>query len=199
MKSFYIEQRIQLAINRYKVFEGNKAVDGGKLVAFAEQKRFAFREKFTIYKDESKQKVLLEVQARRVIDPGARYDITDSSGKIIGIAGKKFGASLLKSSWNIYKPGHEEKPYLVVQERNAVLAIVRRVWGFIPFIGEIPFFVKYHFDFIDPSGNKVKATYDKTTTFKDHYRLSIQDEAAKEMDWRVFVALGVMLDALQSR
>ncbi len=168
-------------------------------MAFAEQKRFAFREKFTIYTDESKNSVLIEIQARTVMDLGARYDIKDASGQVLGVAGKAFGASLLKSTWNLYKPGQEDAPILVVKERSPVVAIFRRVWGFIPFIGEIPFFIKYHFDFIDPATNRVKASYDKTTTFKDHYRLEIQDDADAELDWRVFVAMGVMLDALQSR
>ncbi len=199
MKTFYIQQKLQLAVNQYKVFEGGAGGEQGTLIAFAQQKRFAFREKFTLYTDESKSTVLLEVQARTVMDLGARYDIKDKAGSVIGVAGKEFGASLLKSTWNLYKPGQEDTPYLVIQERSSVVAIFRRVWGFIPFIGEIPFFIKYHFDFSDPATNRVKASYNKTTTFKDHYRLEIQDEAGQELDWRALVAMGVMLDALQSR
>jgi uncharacterized protein YxjI len=199
MKTFYIQQKIKLVINQYMVFEGSEAGEQEKLVAFAEQKRFSFREKFTLYTDESKSDILLEVKARQVIDFGARYDIKDKSGKVIGVAGKAFGASLLKSTWHIFKSDQEDKPFLIVRERNAVLAIVRRVWEILPYIGDIPFFVKYHFDFVDPETNQVKATYDKTTTFKDHYRLDIQDEALKDLDWRVFIGMGVMLDALQSR
>ncbi len=199
MKTFYIQQKIQLAVNRYKVFEAGPDSAQGALVAFAEQKRFAFREKFTLYTDESKSSVLVEVRARTVMDLGARYDIKDATGQVLGVAGKAFGASLLKSTWNMYKPGQEDTSILMVKERSSVVAIFRRVWEFLPFIGEIPFFIKYHFDFTDPATNQVKASYDKTTILKDHYRLEIQDKAVQALDWRAFVAMGVMLDALQSR
>ncbi len=199
MKTFYIQQRLQLLVNQYEVFEADEAGVQGKLVAFAQQKRFAFREKFTLYHDASKSSILLEVQARQVLDLGARYDIQDASGNVLGVAGKSFGASLLKSTWHLFQPGHEDSPYLIVRERSGALAIIRRIWEILPVIGEIPFFIKYHFDFVDPKTEKVQATYDKITTFTDHYRLDIQDEAAAQLDWRVFVAMGVMLDALQSR
>ncbi len=78
-----------------------------------------------------------------------------------------------------------------------MLAVVRRLWGFLPIIGEIPFFIKYHFDFIDPKTGEVVGTYNKQTLFRDHYLLEIKDD--KYIDWRVCVALGVMMDALQSR
>lgn len=185
--------------NQYKVYEADEAGGQGKLIAFAHQKRFAFREKFTLYNDESKSSILLEVQARQVIDFGARYDIKDESGKILGVVGKAFGASLLKSTWHIFQPGQEDAPHLIVRERSTGLAIMRRLWEFLPIVGDIPFFVKYHFDFIDPNTGTVQASYDKVTTFRDNYRLDVDDKAATELDPRVFVAMGVMLDALQSR
>lgn len=199
MKTFYINQKIKLLANQYKIYDANAQGEQGQLIAFAHQKRFAFREKFTLYTDESKSSILLEVQARQVLDFGARYDVTDEAGKVIGTVGKAFGASLLKSTWNVYKPGEEEAPHLIVRERNATLAIVRRVWEVLPVISEVPFFVKYHFDFIDSASGETAATFDKTTTLTDHYRLDVEDKSAEELDWRVFIAQGVLLDALQSR
>lgn len=198
MKTFYIQQKIQFAINRYKVF-ADDAGEQSDLVAFAEQKRFAFKEKMTIYKDESKESVLFEIKARTVIDLGARYDIRDESGQVLGVAGKAFGASLLRSTWHIFRPGQEDKPALIVKERSKTLAIVRRLWEFVPVVGDIPFFVKYHFDFVSSDTGQVEASYTKTTNFRDHYRLDIQDDAAEDIGWQVFVAMGIMLDALQSR
>lgn len=199
MKTYFIQQKIQLAINRYKVLGTDDSGNQGELVAFAEQKRFAFREKLIVYKDETKDSVLFEIQARNVVDLGARYDIKDEQGEVIGVAGKAFGSSLLRSTWQIYKPGQEKKPVMLVRERSTALAIIRRVWEIVPYIGDIPFFVKYHFDFVDVESNEVRATYDKTASFRDHYQLDIQDEALKDTDWQVFVAMGIMLDALQSR
>ena len=42
-------------------------------------------------------------------------------------------------------------------------------------------------------------TYIKTTLFRDHYLLSLDDETYNAQDWRVLAAVAVALDALQSR
>ncbi len=201
MKSFIIQQKIQFLVNQYAVYETNaENTDGqpGAMVAFAQQKRLAFKEKFTMYGDDSKSQVVFEVQARQVMDFGARYDVRDPQGAIVGTLGKDFRASLLNSTWHIFLPGQEDKPALIIRERSQALAISRRIWGLIPYIGDIPFFLKYNFDFTDPATGRVVASYNKTTTFRDHYQLDITDEGAA-IDWRVMVSLGVMMDAMQSR
>lgn len=199
MKTFIIQQKVKFFANHYLVYEGNGDGEKGNLVAYAQQKPLAFKEKVTFYTDETKNQVAFNSQARSVIDFGARYDVSDAEGKPIGTLGKAFKASLLRSTWHLYQPGQEETPFIIARERNQTLAIVRRIWELIPYIGDIPFFVKYHFDFIDSETEKVLATYNKTTTFRDHYRLEIEDELLAKVDWRPLVALGIMMDALQSR
>lgn len=199
MKSYHIQQKITPLANRYIIYELTKAGEKGGVVAYAEQKRLAFREKFTMFTDESRKTVALEIQARSVVDLGARYDVKDADGNVLGVIGKDFKSSLLRSTWNIYTPGNEKTPVLQAQERSKNIAILRRVWELLPFIGEIPFFIKYHFDFIDPVSNNVCATYNKTTTITDNYQLAIQDTGTKGVDDRVLLSLCVMMDALQSR
>jgi hypothetical protein len=65
-------------------------------------------------------------------------------------------------------------------------------------LNELPFFVKYHFEFITPDG-RTAGSFVKTTLLRDHYLLEIDDTLNAAADWRVFVSLGIMLDALQSR
>lgn len=199
MQAFIIEQKITVMANQYRIFRADEVENKQEQLAFAHQKRMAFKEKFTFFTDETKQNVLFSVQARKVLDLGTRYDVMDEHGTVIGVLGKAFRASLLRSTWNVFKPDTEDTPLVVVQERSRSLAIFRRIWELLPYIGDLPFFVKYHFDFTRPGDEKVIAEYNKTTTFRDHYLLRIEDELSKEMDWRVFVALGVLMDALQSR
>lgn len=199
MKTFIIEQKVTVMANQYRVFEADAAGTKGKQLAFAHQKRLTLKEHFTFYNDDSKRHEVFSVRARKVIDLGARYDVVDEYGKELGVLGKAFKSSLLRSTWNVFKPGEESEPLVIARERNPVLAVVRRVWELLPFFGDIPFFVKYHFDFVRPSDERRLASYTKTTTFRDHYRLEIDDELADSVDWRVLVALGVMMDALQSR
>jgi uncharacterized protein YxjI len=197
MPTFKIEQKITPLANQYRVYDGASA-DAAKLVAFVHQKRFALREKFEVFADESKTSAIFTVQARQVIDLGARYDIKTPDGQLLGVVGKRFGQSILRSTWEIFAPGKEAKALFLVRERSAALAVVRRLWSFLPILGDIPFFVRYHFDFI-AADDQVVGSYSKTTTLLDHYELSVTDPAAAQLDWRVFVAIGIMLDALQSR
>lgn len=198
MKTYLIQQKITALVNKYAIYEADPQGQPATMVGFAQQKRLSFKEKITIYSDDSKQSVAFEIKARQVIDLGARYDVTDASGNPLGVIGKDFTSSLLRSTWLVFQPGQEETPALRVQERDQSVAILRRLWDFVPILSDFPFFIKYHFDFTDPTSHQVVASYEKTTTIRDHYRLTIQ-ENADQIDPRVLISLGIMLDALQSR
>lgn len=185
--------------NQYAIYDSVESGEKNQLIAFAHQKRLAFKEKFQMFTDEARTTVAFEVQARKVIDLGARYDVRDAQGNVLGVIGKDFKASLIRSTWNVFLPNQEEKPFLIVRERSQALAVLRRVWDFIPIVNNIPFFVKYHFDFTDPVANQICATYNKTTILVDRYELSINGGAAEQIDSRVLLSLCVMMDALQSR
>jgi uncharacterized protein YxjI len=199
MKAFIIEQKITMMANQYRIFTADDTGTKQEQIGFVHQKRLAFRERFDFFTDESRTTVLFKVQARSVIDVGARYDVIDDQDKVLGTIGKAFKASLLRSTWNVFASDDDQTPLVVARERSTALAIFRRVWEVLPYLGDLPFFLKYHFDFKKPSDETVLATYEKTTTFRDHYLLRIQDPLEKEIDWRTLVALGVMMDAMQSR
>jgi uncharacterized protein YxjI len=196
MKVFYIHQKITAFANQYQIYEAN-GDQPGPLIAFAHQKRLAIREKFLFYTDETKQQLAFSVQARNVMEIAGTYDVRDEREEVLGVLQKQFKASLLRSTWQVQTAS--QQPLATVQERSIPIAIFRRLWSFIPYIGDLPFFMLYHFDFLKPETTEVIARYNKTTLLRDHYRLEIEDELAKSIDWRVLVAQGVALDALQSR
>ncbi|PLS81335.1 hypothetical protein CYG49_02265 [Candidatus Saccharibacteria bacterium] len=198
MATYFIDQKITVLVNQYFIYAGNSAGEKGDLVAFVQQKRFSFKEKITFYKDESKNEEFFTVQARQVVDLGAVYDIKDADQKQLGIVKKAFKSSLLRSTWHLLDED-EKTPRLIVQETSLPLAIVRRVWQFVPVISDIPFLLKYHFSFMKAGSEAEIASYQKVELFRDRYKLSLTQEAEEAADWRVFVAIGVMLDALQGR
>ena len=188
---FHVHQKITMMVNRYEVFIDDGNGGPGPRVAFVEQKRMTFKEQVTLYTDESKQGVLAAFRARKVIDLASAYDVTAADGTSIGVFGKKFGKSLLRSTWQLDQPG---QPSVTISERSMVMALFRRVWDFIPWIGDLPFPWKYHFDFVR-DGVSV-GSVDKKTRFRDHYVVRIEDPA---LDSRLVLAQAVALDALQSR
>lgn len=198
MKRYIIRQKLTFITNQYEIYEA--VGDAERLVAFAQQKRLAFKERVTFFADASKSAILFEVKARNVIDLGAKYDVIDGEGKVLGVIGKAFGQSLITSTWHVFKADDEAAPSLIIEESNIALAIIRRLWDFLPVINNVPFFIKYHFIFKRADSGEVVAGYRKTTVLRDHYELNVMDDGLlDEHDWRTLVAAGVLLDAMQSR
>jgi uncharacterized protein YxjI len=196
-----IEQKITAFANKYMVSVANEAGEKAQLVAFAQQKRLAFKEKVTFYTDEQKTSVAFTFRAEKVMDVHGRYFVEDASGQMLGMFKKEFMQSLLNSTWKVIdKDGNE---VFIVKESNEVLAALRRFIGWVPFVGGlfeiVLLFIRYHFSFVDPSSQQELGQYKKTTLFRDHYLLSMTDDAIARTDWRVIAAMAVALDALQSR
>ena len=190
-RQFHMHQKITMMINRYEIFTDNGQGEPGQLVAFVEQKRMTFKEQVTLYTDENKQSVLAAFKARKVIDLASAYDVTTPEGASIGVFGKKFGKSLLRSTWQLDQPGRAP---VAISERSMAMALFRRIWDFIPWVGDVPFPWKYHFDFV--SDTTPVGIVEKKTRFRDHYLVRIDDPA---LDRRLVLAQAVALDALQSR
>jgi uncharacterized protein YxjI len=186
----HMHQKVTLMVNRYEVFADNGG-EPGPLVAFVEQKRMAFKEQVTIYTDSSKSQVLAGFRARKVIDLGSGYDVVDGAGQSIALFRKDFGKSLINSTWHLDQPN---APTATGRERNHGLAILRRLWGILPLVNNIPFPFRYHFDFAR-NGQPVFSV-DKKTWVRDHYLIQIADP---HVDRRAVIAQAVAVDALQSR
>ncbi|WBB56152.1 hypothetical protein [Verrucosispora sp. WMMD573] len=183
-QQFHIRQRVRFMVNQYEVH--SVAPDGseGGLLAFAQQKRLAFKEQVTIYTDESKQQPLLGFKARQRLDLGATYDVTDDAGNPIGLFRKDFAQSLLRSTWHVEQAG---LPNVTGQERSMPVALLRR---FVDSLSWLP----YHFDFV-ADGQPVFSVV-KKWGLRDRYVVEIQNP---QIDRRLVIAMAVALDALQGR
>lgn len=190
-KLFEVHQKITLLVNEYRVLKD------GRPVAFVKQKRFALREHFSLFKDESQTEVLVSSQARQVIDLGSAFDVTDSRGTHLATLKKDFRKSLLRSSWSIYKDKDLTELAFRLQEKNKAVALIRRLWGFIPYLSDIPFPIKFHFSILN--GERVVGEYTKLTLFRDHYALFLEGSEFPKLDERTWMIMAVLLDAMQHR
>ncbi|QTE29565.1 LURP-one-related/scramblase family protein [Pengzhenrongella sicca] len=188
---FGVMQTITLMVNRYEIRALGPNNEPGELLAYAQQKRMAFKEQVTFYTGEDRQTPVFSFKARQRLDLGATYDVTDAAGLPIGSFHKDFGKSLLRSTWDLNAPGVSA----VGQERNYAIALLRRVWELIPIIGEFPLPFVFHFDFTDGAG-RVVMTSERRHSLRDKYVITVPDGA---LDSRVAAAMAVALDALQSR
>lgn len=191
VERFYVKQRITLMVNRYEILEANPDGSEGRLLAFAQQKRMAFKEEVSFYHDAEKTTRAFSFKARHGLDVRAEHDVFDAEGNPIGWFKKEFAASLLRSSWQLTYDGVVARG----QERRPVVAILRRIWDFIPVVGEIWIPFVFHFDFVDQAGQTVLVS-ERQKTVRDRYTITVPDP---RLDFRVAASMAVALDALQSR
>ena len=195
---FILRQRIRPIINQY---EFSLPADGdkpGEAFCFVEQKRFKFKEDIRFFTDESKQQELLRIKARQRFDPRARYDVTGPAGDKVGEIQKVFGMSLLRSTYRVYDASGAEAA--TAQERNVVVALFRRLVGFVPYLGDFADWlpIPYHFEF--KRGDELLGTHSRQTfKLRDAYTIDMSPDSGRTIDRRLVLAIAVGMDALQAR
>lgn len=179
-------------VNRYEIHAATPDGQEGQLLAFAQQKRLKFKEEVTFYTDESRRRAVFSFKARQGLDVRAEHDVFDESGQPIGWFKKEFGASLIRSTWRLSAPGLAARG----QERRPVIAVLRRVWTVIPYIGDVWIPFVFHFDFVDTATGAIVLVSERQKAIRDRYAVTVPDP---RLDFRVAACMAVALDALQSR
>jgi hypothetical protein len=193
----FVQQKFAPIANVYRISTvGPDGKSAAEPLAFVRQKKLKIREQINFFTDESQQVPLLRLQARKVFEFRGVTDVLIPSGQVIGSLKKNFGKSLLRSSWTVL--GVNGQPVATAQESSMFIAILRRIWGAIPYIGDIPFFIPFHFDIHDPGGRQI-GRYTRVAAIRDRYVLDLSGDPQKWFDRRVAVAFTVALDALQDR
>lgn len=191
---FLLEQRITLLVNRYEYFLYDQNTKG-PCIAFAEQKRFAFREHVTVWKNEDKSTPLFTIEAEMLLDIHGKFLIKNEEGEVLGYCRKKFGASLLRSTWEVADA--RDVLLFTAHERSQGMALFRRIAQFIPYLTDISGF--FPFNFVLEKNTKEVGSHSRLWgSFNDRYVLQLS-EALATCDRRLPLALGILLDALQDR
>jgi uncharacterized protein YxjI len=195
---FVLRQRWAPVINRYEFTLPESNGTPGQPVCFVEQKRFKFKEDIRFFTDDTKQVEVMRLKARQRFDPAARYDITDAQGVKIGELQKVFGASLLRSTYKLYGPTGEETARAT--EKSLVVALFRRLVGFIPFVEYVSDWVPIPYHFVFQRGDRVLATnHRRAWKFRDTYTIDLSGDPERTLDRRLVLATAVGMDALQAR
>ena len=184
---FVIDQLIKPMVNLSRISAGPTPV------AFVRQKRLAIKEDIRFYADESETRELWRIKARSMMEISARYDVTTPEGETIGVLGKVFGKSLLRSTWQILDSA--EQALAVATERSMSIAVLRRLIEVVPYGDFVP--IPFHFT-ID-AGERHIGDLNRRLGFRDTYDLDVSGDVERTIDRRLAVSLGIALDALQSR
>ena len=184
---FTIDQLIRPMANLYRISAGETPV------AFVRQKKLAIKEDIRFYADESQTDELFRIKARAVMEFSGRYDVTTPAGEKVGVLGKVFGKSLLRSTWSIMDANEQE--LAIAKERSVPIAILRRVVDVVPYGDFVP--IPFHFTIDADAGHL--GDLNRRFGVRDTYDLDLSGDTARTIDRRLAIALGIALDALQSR
>ena len=185
---FTIDQLIRPMANLYRISTAMQPV------AFVRQKKLAIKEDIRFYADESQTEELFRIKARALMEIGGRYDVTTPAGERVGVLEKVFGKSLLRSTWRILDANEQE--LAIAKERSQFWAIVRRVIDAVPYGDFIP--IVFHFT-IDTADGRHLGDFNRRLGLRDTYDLDLAGDVERTIDRRLGIALGIALDALQSR
>ncbi|NEM08462.1 hypothetical protein GCU54_21050 [Geodermatophilus normandii] len=189
---FAVSQRITVMVNRYEVWEVGPDGSQRAMLALAQQKRLKLKEEVVFTADEGRTRPVFSFRARQRLDVHAEHDVYDEQGRVLGSFSKRFGASLLRSTWDLSVPGLTA----VGRERRPFIAVLRRIWQFIPWIGDVWVPFVFHFDFTDTTTGQPVLVVERRKSVRDRYDVSVPDA---RLDFRVAASMAVALDALQSR
>ena len=106
---------------------------------------------------------------------------------------KVFGRSLLRSTWRLLDAQEQEVAF--AHEKSVPMAVLRRVIDLVPYGDFVP--VLFQFT-IHMDGQEV-GEMRRPIGLRDRYILRLHGDPERRIDRRVGVALGIALDALQSR
>ena len=145
----------------------------------------------TFYRDDSKKEQLLSVlQLAKIQIPTATYHVKDAQGNLLAVLRKNYLYDFFRKRWQCCGP--DGKIVCIANEDSLILALLRRWLG--------PMFGLLRTNFIiHTTDGRLLGEFNRQFTILDRYVLDMSSDPAKEIDRRVALALGVMLDTGERR
>src|SRR4249920_1484507 len=94
-----LRQRFTPLQNRYDLVDGS-----GRVLGYAEQKRFSLKEKVTFFATDDKTEIAFTIGARNILEIAGTYDVLGADGISLATIKKNFASSLLRSTYEVTLP-----------------------------------------------------------------------------------------------
>jgi uncharacterized protein YxjI len=150
------------------------------------------RRHVTFYRDESKTQKLFDVlQDKKVQFPMRTYTVRDASGKPLASFKKNYLYNIFRKRWEMRSMNGTVM--CVAKEDSIILSLLRRVLG--------PLFGLLRTNFLITRGDTdmVIGEFKRKLTILDRYVLDLSPDRRRDLDRRLGLALGVMLDTGERR
>lgn len=160
----------------------------GNALAFLRKKVFTWKDEIRVFTDETQTLELLRIKARRIIDWGTAFDVTDSiNHQKVGALRRQGWKSLMRKEWTIMDALDQEIGR--IREDSAMLAFVRRfITALLP--------QAYTFEL---GGQQAGIARQNWNLFAPQMYVDFTADPGKRLDRRLVVAAIVLLMAVEGR
>lgn len=160
----------------------------GNALAFLRKKIFTWKDEVRVFTDETQSLELLCIKARKIIDWGTAFDVTDSiNHQKVGVLKRRGWKSVLRKEWTIMDALDQEIG--MVREDSMLLAFVRRfITALIP--------QTYTFEI---AGQQIGTAKQNWNLFAPRMNVDFSSDPGKGLDRRLAVAAVVLLMAVEGR
>ena len=160
----------------------------GNTLAFLRKKVFTWKDEIRIFTDQTQSMELLYIKARKIIDWGTAFDVTDSiNHHKVGALKRRAWKSLLRKEWIIMDANDQEVGK--IQEDSMFLATVRRyLTNIIP--------QSYTFEL---HGHQVGVATQNWNFFAPRMEVDFSGDPGRMLDRRLVAAAIVLLMAVEGR
>jgi uncharacterized protein YxjI len=150
------------------------------------------RRHVTFYRDESRTQKMFDVlQDKKVQFPMRTYTVRDASGAPLASFKKNYLYNIFRKRWEMRSSSGSVM--CVAKEDSIILSLLRRVLG--PLFG----LLRTNFIFTRGEGDMVIGEFKRKLTILDRYVLDLSADRRRDLDRRLALALGVMLDTGERR
>jgi hypothetical protein len=160
----------------------------GNTLAFLRKKVFTLKDEIRIFTDETQSMELLHIKARKIIDWGTAFDVTDSiNHQKVGVIKRQGWKSILRKEWTIMDAN--EQPVGTVKEDSLLLATLRRY-----VINLIPQSYSFAAD-----GRELGTARQNWNFFVPKMIVDFSSDPGRQLDRRLIAAAIVLLMAVEGR
>jgi uncharacterized protein YxjI len=104
----------------------------GRTIMHIQQKMFKLKEQISVFADQQRSRNIFDIKADRIIDFSARYNFSDSDGKVIGAVKRRGLKSFWKAHYDIYQG---EQVVFTIEEENPWVKVLDSLFSEIPVLG----------------------------------------------------------------
>lgn len=146
----------------------------------------------TFYRDDSRTQKMFDVlQDKKVQFPMRTYTVRDASGRPLASFKKNYLYNIFRKRWEMRAPNGSVM--CVAKEDSIILSLLRRV------IGPLWGLLRTNFIITRGESDTVMGEFKRKFTILDRYVLDLTADRRRDLDRRLGLALGVMLDTGERR